>query len=1526
MKKKFIQTLMLLIVAVSVGSFVSCKDTSEDLYNELRTQSLTENASLKEALDAYEQKLDQQIALYEQLQRELIAIKTDSISKLTALINAQSDLIADLQNDLNGKADQAEVDALKALLDMLKDQINGNEGIVVNLQNLINNDAAQDALIQTLQTEINDLKLWKEQLQEWCDRNNFTDVLDWMNKLQQKMTEAKDKINAAIAKADEAKADAAAAMSMAELAYNNAQNAYTLAQKADQAAAVAKETADKAWELATKALETATSAQNIATNALTLAEANKEDIAALKTLTEELRTLANENKAKIDLNTANIEKNTQDIEKAKADISALNAQIAAMNETLSAMSKDILDAFNKASEAYANASANSLEIAALKELVKNLQSSIDKLQNVADDTDDKIADLLDKINCLSCEMATMETAVAILTASSITHFEAAKCYADQQIAALKTQLLLEIKTMLADYLKTEDIDLSKYVTKEEIQNYVTKVEAANYATKEDLEKYVTEEVLNSLLQALEAKLTGEMTGADAALELALTKLIQEKIDALNIGDLRERIAKNETDIEWLKNLYSEINGKIDNFITKEDFEAWKDQIQGEITSIGNQLGNINNFHVDLSGITVSITTDVMKNLDSKLAILKEELKNELKDEIGAIIDSYNFLTEDDIEGLSEAIATLTVLEEKLKGMEDYADRIKALEDEVKDLAELKAKVNLLESTAITMDDLADYVKEEDLKNMLKDYVKKDVYDAFVTATGEEFKKYLSIDKFNTEKAELLSKINANETEIGKVKSDVSEIKSKIPGMESDIADLKTRMTKTETQLAQLETKMNEELGKIKSDVSAIQNQLAKQVTGIIVQGTRNPMFGTFSIPANIQSNILLAYYGVPVNDIEFPTYKTGLYGGNRADEAFTPEEIDMLKEMGLEVFEAPANLPLLAEEGNAGKVYMTINPNTADLSGLKLSIVNSLDKESPIKLNPIKKSNDKLQFGYSRADNGFYEATAYVTPKTVMTESNGIPLTRQEIKTAFSDVKAKIKDVLNSDEKGDMTIGQLSADVYNVIRDLKADQNGLKCTYTTTEADATEKEHSVYSQYNLAATFLNPLNLNTAKDFNYQTIPGYEKAENLFYKLAGDAKDKVHTFFKELNNSDLVEKISNLTITSIEVADLTEDQLALFKVSIDTTIWITGLKYHLDLNETVNVPVKFTTDVSVPVNIDQDIEIDLSKVTVQNPTIVITTDLKNQDGTATLVVPVKDGDNKVIGNAEVDLSQVKVTADATVGEIKLDGTTVAHLTYNDNVTATITVDETVAATINIDKWIYFGDYELDADGNIVEGGTNTDAKQFHIWVTKDLSDAAESLWGSAQAAIGNVNDMLDDLRDIVREFNNALEKINKYEGKIDSQIDSVVDNYLMKYLDKINTTIVDFVNSFNRRVQPFMVASTSKGFKRVSTHIEYPTLLSSDVTLYPTSKTMELIVPLARKHVAVTNVFSEDLSKSVQAGTLSKSLISDVNTGDLNKVFDGNKRKVNVSGLKTGYVYEIAYSALDFDGNMSTHRYYIKIQ
>ena len=144
----------------------------------------------------------------------------------------------------------------------------------------------------------------------------------------------------------------------------------------------------------------------------------------------------------------------------------------------------------------------------------------------------------------------------------------------------------------------------------------------------------------------------------------------------------------------------------------------------------------------------------------------------------------------------------------------------------------------------------------------------------------------------------------------------------------------------------------------------------------------------------------------------------------------------------------------------------------------------------------------------------------------------------------------------------------------------------------------------------------------------------------------------------------------------------------------------------------------------------------------------------------------------------------------------------------------------------------------------------------------------------------------------------------------------------------LNKNVVDFFNSINRRFGPFMVASNNnKGFKYLSSSKNYPTVLSADgLAIYPTTKNMELIVPLARKHVAVTNVFKGN--ESAQNGNADcKARLQAINgTEKLNTVIDGTVRKIDVSNMVSGYTYEIAYSVLDFEGNISTKKYYVTIK
>lgn len=815
-----------------------------------------------------------------------------------------------------------------------------------------------------------------------------------------------------------------------------------------------------------------------------------------------------------------------------------------------------------------------------------------------------------------------------------------------------------------------------------------------------------------------------------------------------------------------------------------------------------------------------------------------------------------------------------------------------------------------------LDDQVDDLWAEILKLQQKDVEISETLQAYKDSTDQKIDKTLAdivnvnkaIDLVNDSLGVLESKIDGNTTKISdletKLQTAMNEFQEKIDSLQAQI-----------DSLGVLVAKNTEDIEKLTGEFDILQENLKRQVTGIIVQGTYNPAFGTLNLPIGVQSNVLLTYYGEATQPVYFPTARTANYVHEKY--ALTTKDLQALGLSDDTPLFKTGDVILQNEESNAGTLFLTVNPNTVDFSKLQLSLVNSQDHESYIKLDGLKRSDRILQLGYSRAaDNGFYECTANLAAEDV----NKV----QKINFNTSSIKDAIHEIINKRSSADLT--KVASDMADVIKGLRIDANAVKCEWSdSAKAGETAKKHAVYSNYNLAATAVKPLSLQTAKDFHYQTVPGYERAMELLDSVSKSLHGAVKTVYKEFNSSDLVKDVASLKIKHVEVADLTESQKALFKVDVDTTIEIGGLSYHLDLNQTVNVPVKF--NVKTTVDIDESIPVDMSNVTV--PTLVINASLTNKsDNTATLVIPVMSGDTE-IGKANVDLSQVNVTTTATGaggGVIKLDGNAIAHFKTSKDVD--IKVDTVYQTTINVEKWIYFGDYKLDENGNIVYDGNgnpiHTDKKSIRIWVKKDLSKAAESLWGSAQQAIGGVNNMLDDLNNIVDDVNDMITKINSYQAKIDTKIDNFMDK-VASYLKKFNEKIVNFVNSTNSRLQPTLIASDGTGTKMLSMAKNYPTKFKAGtISLVPTTWTLELAVPLAKKHVAVVNVFKGN--KSAQGGdTDCKDELSRANTGDnMNTVFSGNVRRAYVN-LKSGYTYEIAYSALDFHGKIATRKYFVTI-
>lgn len=290
----------------------------------------------------------------------------------------------------------------------------------------------------------------------------------------------------------------------------------------------------------------------------------------------------------------------------------------------------------------------------------------------------------------------------------------------------------------------------------------------------------------------------------------------------------------------------------------------------------------------------------------------------------------------------------------------------------------------------------------------------------------------------------------------------------------------------EKDLYELKKKVDEVYTQVQENrqyIKGIYGYLQKLITNITIQGVNNPVFGSFAFPWGVQSNILVGYYGESDVDVRFPTTRGANY--IYKDYALTKKDAEMLGS-SVESYSKYGQSVLVEEtEGNAGKVYLTINPTNVDFSGTKFSLVNSQDEESPVKLGALAKTDEVLKFGFTRAaNNGFYEAPATFTEDNIPTHGVDEGLIK-------SSLKAIAKDVI--DNRQNMNIKEAAQNLYNVFMEVNGslDANGIKASWEYTDNGET-KTQSVYSKYAIAATAIKPLSY----EFLYDNQYG-EKFENL---------------------------------------------------------------------------------------------------------------------------------------------------------------------------------------------------------------------------------------------------------------------------------------------------------------------------------------------------------------------------------------------------------------------------------------------
>lgn len=426
----------------------------------------------------------------------------------------------------------------------------------------------------------------------------------------------------------------------------------------------------------------------------------------------------------------------------------------------------------------------------------------------------------------------------------------------------------------------------------------------------------------------------------------------------------------------------------------------------------------------------------------------------------------------------------------------WGPRLTAVEQEAaaaKNQADVnKAAIENLDSIAKAHDEEIDALTQE-----LKDSVA--AIQAQAAANLEAAKQYAD-DQADSLKNEMLDSLN--------------QLTEAMEYVDSVLAD---RLDSVEARVDSLEA----QVAKNTKDIENLTGALKKLVTSVVLQGTKNPVMGSIATPFNTRSNILAAYYGsVDAQGLEFPTARPRFFV-DAANVQMTAKDVEML---GVEAVTKEEGIVLLGDEGNAGTVYMTINPNTVDFTGLSVALVNSQDEFSGAKLESLAPSDEVLSFGYTRAaKNGFYEAKATVTEESL-----------EDVKLSmnFNEIKEVAKDLVNG---GGVNVSAIASTVANAMSTFVMDANGVKVSWTDELCD---EEHSVYSQYGVAVTAVKPLSYAFGSDFAFTNVPGMDRIESLIGKLSEKAKAAINKTDKVLNY-ELVE-IKEITIPETPQVDSIE--------------------------------------------------------------------------------------------------------------------------------------------------------------------------------------------------------------------------------------------------------------------------------------------------------------------------------------------------------------------------------------------------
>lgn len=708
--------------------------------------------------------------------------------------------------------------------------------------------------------------------------------------------------------------------------------------------------------------------------------------------------------------------------------------------------------------------------------------------------------------------------------------------------------------------------------------------------------------------------------------------LREALEA-QLKTLQQTVANLETELKNIKQCECDpSNIDLSNYATKTDLEALvgriaaleaaRDQLNTRIDSIRNLLEELNTTVNDHTGRITKLESDVAKLLlmDQEIVAAKASAQEALNKAQEALEKANQALANAggnvDLSGLNSEIEALKSL---VKGLQNAVasleGRVQAVEGIAADAltkaeaAQAKAEANDASITALkaqiaTINEWISNHKDAEgfdpsalqraISN-LEDRVAA-IEEMYCTKCDVEEIRELA-EKANKAIASLRDSIAKGDiVTLGQLRDSLDKYVTKVEFYDS-IKVLRDSIDNFSKRIADLE-----------EQVQALTNDIQNMITGIIVQATQSPVLGYFNAPVDLRSTLLAVYYGTPTEDWEFPSGKSANYVNAEDINFWTARNKTAIGGSLKNVpgyISGAANENLVSKkdgqvEGNAGTIYVTVNPANVNFTNKTLKLKDSQDNDAAVTLSGLQKSDRLLTFGYTRAaDNGFYEAEATLLPENVDQAAMQI-----DYKSLEEDAKAIVK------ERSKSSVMEMGSALLKLIQDVTP-AYALMGSWTD---ESSNTVHNVYSQYNVAATAVKPLSFAFMQGAHISSMPGVDKIQDVIGEVVDKISIKVNVangvdfskyqssvVFKDIDLSSVPKSVTFTINSTLKAKDpdgnemyfLVTDGQYRYYMKDETDPWV----YNVDLGQWQTANYNLVT--SVPVTIDLTQDIDLSNTLQQ---------------------------------------------------------------------------------------------------------------------------------------------------------------------------------------------------------------------------------------------------------------------------------------------------------------------------------------